>query len=120
MAIDVFAVVAEPQRRRILEQLRVGDASVGELVDRLHVSQPMVSKHLKVLRDSGFVNCRTDAQKRIYSLGREPFDEFETWLAPYRRLWGRHLDALGRHLESRQREPELPQSEPPNRKERES
>ncbi|MEN0138596.1 MAG: metalloregulator ArsR/SmtB family transcription factor [Rhodococcus sp. (in: high G+C Gram-positive bacteria)] len=102
MAPDVFTVVAEPQRRRILERLRDGHASVGELVEQLALPQPTVSKHLRVLRQAGFVTCRTAAQQRIYSLHREPFDEFEQWLQPYRRLWTHHLDALGRHLDSKE------------------
>ncbi|MFC9355346.1 ArsR/SmtB family transcription factor [Rhodococcus sp. NPDC057014] len=102
MAPDVFTVVAEPQRRRILERLRDGHASVGELVDQLSLPQPTVSKHLRVLRQAGFVTCRTAAQQRIYSLDREPFDEFERWLQPYRRLWTHHLDALGQHLDSKE------------------
>lgn len=103
MATDMFTVVAEPQRRRILDQLRGSDASVGELVERLDLPQPTVSKHLKVLRESGFVSCRTAAQKRIYSLDRAPFDEFGAWLDPYRQLWERHFDALGRHLDAKER-----------------
>ncbi|MHA4854166.1 ArsR/SmtB family transcription factor [Rhodococcus sp. MSC1_016] len=102
MVLDVFTVVAEPQRRRILEQLRRGQASVGELVDVLDLSQPTVSKHLRVLRQAGFVACRTAAQHRIYSLHRDPFDELEAWLRPYRQLWDRHLDALGHHLDSKE------------------
>jgi DNA-binding transcriptional ArsR family regulator len=102
MVLDVFTVVAEPQRRRILEQLRRGQASVGELVDVLDLSQPTVSKHLRVLRQAGFVTCRTAAQHRIYSLHRDPFDELEAWLRPYRQLWDRHLDALGHHLDSKE------------------
>ncbi|RDI63842.1 ArsR/SmtB family transcription factor [Nocardia pseudobrasiliensis] len=103
MAADLFTVVAEPQRRRILEQLRGGDATVGELVDRLELSQPTVSKHLKVLRDAGFVTCEVAAQKRIYRLAPGPFEQFDSWLSPYLRLWNHHLDALGRHLDRKDR-----------------
>ncbi|WP_024803611.1 helix-turn-helix transcriptional regulator [Nocardia sp. BMG51109] len=103
MATDPFTVVAEPQRRRILDQLRTGDAAVGELATRLRLPQPTVSKHLKVLRDSGFVTCEVAAQKRIYRLAPGPFEEFDTWLTPYLRLWHRHLDALGHHLDRKDR-----------------
>ncbi len=96
---DLFAVVAEPQRRRILDLLRTGDATVGELVTRLELPQPTVSKHLKVLRDTGFVTCEVAAQRRIYRLAPGPFEQLDTWLTPYLRLWDRHLDALGRHLD---------------------
>ncbi|MBJ8347746.1 helix-turn-helix transcriptional regulator [Antrihabitans sp. YC2-6] len=102
MAIDIFDVVAEPQRRRIIEVLRTGSASVGDLVERLELPQPTVSKHLKVLRDNGFVNSRADAQRRVYSLQQQPFAELDAWLEPYRRLWEFHFDALGRHLESKE------------------
>jgi DNA-binding transcriptional ArsR family regulator len=99
VATDLFSVVAEPQRRRILERLRTGDATVGELVEHLKLPQPAVSKHLRVLRDSGFVTCEVAAQKRIYRLAPGPFEQLESWLTPYLRLWDRHLDALGRHLD---------------------
>jgi DNA-binding transcriptional ArsR family regulator len=97
--VDVFAVLAEPNRRRILDELRRGDRSVGHLVDALAVNQPAVSKHLKVLREAGFVSCRTAAQQRIYHVEPAPFAELDGWLAPYRRLWTRHLDALARQLD---------------------
>jgi DNA-binding transcriptional ArsR family regulator len=96
--LDVFAVVAEPTRRRILDELRDTDASVGALVTALALSQPAVSKHLKVLRDAGFVSCRTQAQQRIYRIEPQPLSEVDAWLAPYRRMWEHHLDALERHL----------------------
>ncbi len=102
VATDVFAVVAEPQRRRILDELRTGAATVGDLVVRLELSQPTVSKHLRILRDSGFVTCEVAAQKRIYQLAPAPFEQLDDWLAPYLRLWTRHLDALGRHLERKE------------------
>jgi DNA-binding transcriptional ArsR family regulator len=97
--VDPITVLAEPVRRRILDELRVTECSVGRLVDALAMSQPAVSKHLKVLREAGFVSSRTAAQQRIYRLEPEPFRALERWLAPYRRLWGTHLDALERHLE---------------------
>ncbi|RDI50100.1 ArsR/SmtB family transcription factor [Nocardia mexicana] len=105
MANDLFSVVAEPQRRRILDRLRAGDATVGELATHLELPQPTVSKHLRVLRDSGFVTCEVAAQKRIYRLSPGPFEELDSWLTPYLRLWPRHLDALGRHLDRKDRTP---------------
>jgi DNA-binding transcriptional ArsR family regulator len=97
--VDAISVLAEPTRRRILDELRQADSSVGQLVEKLAMSQPAVSKHLKVLREAGFVASRTAAQQRIYSLEAGPFRALDAWLAPYRRLWTRHLDALERHLE---------------------
>ena len=94
-----FAVLAESSRRDILDLLRNGERSVGELVDRLDLSQPGVSKHLRVLRDAGLVESRADAQRRLYRLRPEPLVEIDEWLAPYRRLWTRSLDDLERHLE---------------------
>jgi DNA-binding transcriptional ArsR family regulator len=100
MPADTFAVLAEPTRRRILDELRASESSVGDLVDALSVSQPTMSKHLKVLRDAGFVSCRVAAQRRIYWVETSPFERLDEWLKPYRRLWARHLDALERHLDS--------------------
>ncbi|RSM39763.1 transcriptional regulator [Actinoplanes sp. ATCC 53533] len=97
--MDAIAVLAEPTRRRILDELRLADSSVGQLVDKLAMSQPAVSKHLKVLREAGYVTSRTAAQQRIYSLEPGPFRALDAWLAPYRRMWTRHLEALERHLE---------------------
>jgi DNA-binding transcriptional ArsR family regulator len=97
---DAFVVLAEPTRRRILAELRAAECSVGELVGALDVPQPTVSKHLKVLREAGFVSARVAAQQRIYRLEAAPFDAFAAWLAPYQRLWERHLDALERHLDA--------------------
>ena len=94
-----FAVLAEPSRRDILDLLRDGERSVGDLVDRLDLSQPGVSKHLRVLRDAGLVESRAVAQRRLYRLRPEPLAEIDEWLAPYRRLWTRSLDDLERHLE---------------------
>ena len=98
--MDTFAVLAEPTRRQILDELCASESSVGDLVDALSVSQPMMSKHLKVLRDGGFVSCRVAAQHRIYRIEAPPFERIDGWLEPYRRLWTRHLDALERHLDS--------------------
>ena len=94
-----FEVLAEPRRRAILDLLRAGELPVGELVDRLTLSQPGVSKHLRVLREAGLVDVRQDAQRRWYRLRAGPLAEVDAWLAPYRRLWGSHLDALERHLD---------------------
>jgi DNA-binding transcriptional ArsR family regulator len=96
-----FAVLAEPSRRRILDLLRERERSVGELVLDLRLSQPGVSKHLRVLREAGLVNVRVDAQRRLYQLRPEPLAELDTWLEPYRRFWSGRLDALEAHLERR-------------------
>jgi DNA-binding transcriptional ArsR family regulator len=95
----VFEVIAEPTRRRILDLLSEREHAVGELVERLDVSQPGVSKHLKVLREADLVRVRQDAQRRWYAVNAEPLAELDAWLAPYRRLWGRRLDDLERHLD---------------------
>ncbi len=102
MDADAFTVLAEPTRRRILDELRVSERSVGDLVDKLDLAQPAVSKHLKVLRDSGFVSCRTAAQQRIYRIEPRPLRSVDAWLAPYRRLWTKHLDALEKHLDEQE------------------
>jgi DNA-binding transcriptional ArsR family regulator len=93
-----FQMLAEPRRRQILDLLRGGERPVGELVRLLALSQPAVSKHLKVLREAGLVEVRQDAQRRWYRLRPEPLAEVDAWLAPYRRLWKDSLDALERHL----------------------
>jgi DNA-binding transcriptional ArsR family regulator len=100
MATTTFEVLAEPTRRRILELLLERSRPVGELVDQLGISQPGVSKHLRVLRDGGFVSVRADAQRRIYELHPAPLAELDAWLEPYRRLWAGRLDALERHLDA--------------------
>lgn len=102
MLDDAFVVLAEPTRRRILDELRVADRGVGELVAVLEVRQPTVSKHLKVLRQAGFVSSRVAAQRRIYRIEPRQFELLDEWLAPYRRLWTRHLGALERHLDNRE------------------
>jgi DNA-binding transcriptional ArsR family regulator len=94
-----FDVLAEPARRDILDLLRERERSVGELVERLSLSQPGVSKHLRVLRDAGLVVVRPDAQRRWYRLRAEPLAEIDAWLGPYRRFWSTRLDALERHLD---------------------
>jgi DNA-binding transcriptional ArsR family regulator len=93
--------LAQPTRRQILDLLREGERPVGELVERLDMSQPAVSKHLRVLREVGLVDVRGDAQRRLYCVRPEPLAELDAWLAPYRRLWTRGLDALERHLDER-------------------
>ena len=99
-----FAVLAEPTRRTILDLLRDGERPVGDLVDHLAISQPAVSKHLRVLRDAGLVDVRVDAQRRLYRLRPEPLAEVDAWLAPYRRLWAQSLDRLERHLQHEEEE----------------
>ena len=99
MEASTFAVLAEPNRRRILDLLRDGERPVGELVDALAVSQPAVSKHLRVLREAGVVESRVEAQRRVYSIRPEPLQQIDAWLAPYRAMWSRSLDALEVHLD---------------------
>jgi len=94
-----FAVLAEPNRRSILDLLREGERPVGDLVERLDLTQPTVSKHLRVLRDAGLVEVRVDAQRRVYRLRPEPLREIDSWLAPYRSMWAGSLDRLEQHLE---------------------
>jgi DNA-binding transcriptional ArsR family regulator len=103
---SAFEVVAEPSRRRILDLLCEQDRSVGELVDALDMSQPAVSKHLRVLKTARLVDVEVAAQRRVYRLRAEPLLELETWLEPYRRFWSARLDALGRHLDQM---PDLPE-----------
>jgi DNA-binding transcriptional ArsR family regulator len=102
--VDTFAALAEPTRRRILAELRGGDCSVNQLVQALAVGQPAVSKHLKVLREAGFVSARVYAQQRIYRIEAGPFAALEQWLEPYRRLWITHLDRLENHLDNLEEE----------------
>ena len=94
----VFGVLAEPQRRRILDLVRDSERSVGELVDALSISQPAVSKHLRVLREAGLVEARVDEQRRLYRLRPEPLQELDAWLAPYRQAWDASLDRLETRL----------------------
>jgi len=94
-----FEVLAEPNRRRILDLLRVREQPVGDLQRALAISQPAVSKHLRVLRDAGFVDVRADAQRRVYRVRVEPLREIDEWLEPYRALWSARLDDLERHLD---------------------
>jgi DNA-binding transcriptional ArsR family regulator len=97
---STFEILGEPRRREILDLLRDGERPVGELVERLALSQPAVSKHLKVLREAGLVEVRQDAQRRWYRLRLQPLAEVDAWLAPYRALWNASLDALERHLDT--------------------
>ena len=96
---SVFEIIAEPNRRAILSLLVSSQRSVGEIERRLRMPQPTVSKHLRVLREAGFVESTVDAQRRLYRLKPEPLREVEAWLAPFRRFWSRHVDALERHLD---------------------
>jgi DNA-binding transcriptional ArsR family regulator len=95
-----FEIVAEPNRRRILELLRDGERAVNDLVGELSLAQPAVSKHLRVLRDAGFVDVRREAQRRLYRLQPEPLVEIDDWLIPFREAWARRLDALEAHLDA--------------------
>ena len=96
---STFGIISEPNRRDILSLLASSERSVGEIELELGMSQPSVSKHLRVLRDAGFVEARVDAQRRVYRIRPEPLMEIEAWLAPFRRLWSAHVDALERHLD---------------------
>ena len=96
---SVFEIIAEPNRRAILILLILSEQSVGEIERRLRMPQPTVSKHLRVLREAGFVESKVDAQRRLYRLKPEPFQEVDDWLAQFRRFWSAHVDALERHLD---------------------
>lgn len=96
---SVFEIIAEPNRRAILSLLLSSQHSVGDIERQLRMPQPTVSKHLRVLRDAGFVESRVDAQRRLYRLKPEPLYEIDAWLAPFRRFWSAHVDALERHLD---------------------
>jgi len=109
---SVFEIIAEPNRRAILGLLVSSEQSVGEIERQLHMSQPSVSKHLRVLREAGFVESTVHAQRRLYRLRPEPLKELDAWLEPFRRFWSAHLDALERHLDRKE------QSEKTSRKER--
>ena len=100
MTTALFEILSEPSRRRVLDLLRQQEHTVNELVDALDMSQPAVSKHLRVLRDAGLVDVRVDAQRRIYTLRAEPLADLDAWLAPYRKFWRGKLAALQRHLAS--------------------
>src|SRR5882672_5408767 len=99
MESSFFTIVAEPNRRAILGLLLSSERSVGEIEDELDLSQPSISKHLRVLREAGFVESRIEAQQRFYRLRPDPLMEIDEWLAPFRRFWSKRVDALERHLE---------------------
>lgn len=94
-----FAIIAEPNRRAILSLLMSSEKSVGEIERRLKMPQTTVSKHLRVLRETGFVEARVDAQRRVYRIKPQPLKEVDDWLAPFRQLWTRHVDLLEQHLD---------------------
>jgi len=96
---SVFAVVAEPNRRAILSLLVSSEQTVGDIERQLRMSQPTVSKHLRVMREAGVVESTVDAQRRVYRVRPEPLQELDVWLAPFRRLWSKHLEALEKHLD---------------------
>src|SRR5262245_59874264 len=100
---SAFAIIAEPNRRAILSLLAASERSVGEIERRLRMPQTSVSKHLRVLREAGFVEARVDGQRRVYRLNPKPFQEVDQWLEQFRSLWSRHVDALERHLERMQK-----------------
>ncbi len=102
---SAFGIIAEPNRRAILSLLASSERSVSEIEHRLQMSQPSVSKHLRVLREAGFVEARVDAQRRVYRVRAEPLMELEVWLAPFRRFWSARVDALERHLDRMEQVP---------------
>jgi DNA-binding transcriptional ArsR family regulator len=102
---SAFAIIAEPSRRALLNLLAASERSVGELERQLGMTQPSVSKHLRVLREAGFVESRVEAQRRVYRLRAEPLMEVDSWLAQFRRFWSAHVDALERHLDRMERKP---------------
>src|SRR6188474_3612378 len=100
-----FEIIAEPSRRTILSLLASSECSVGEIERRLRMPQTSVSKHLRVLREAGFVESRVEAQRRVYQIRPEPLMEVDAWLAPFRRFWEAHVDALERHLDRMEQAP---------------
>lgn len=109
MASDViWAALADPRRRAVLDLLRESERTVGELAERLGAAQPAMSKHLRVLRNAGLVRARVEAQRRVYAIDPAPIAELDAWLAPYRQLWNASLDALGHHLDDIETEEESP------------
>ncbi len=103
---SVFAIIAEPNRRAILSLLVASQQSVGEIERQLRMPQPTVSKHLRVLREAGFVESTVDAQRRLYRLKPQPFQKVDAWLAQFRRFWSAHVDALERHLDRADQRPQ--------------
>ena len=104
MTDALWSALVDPHRRAVLDLLRLRPWAVGELADELGFSQPMTSKHLRVLRDAGLVRVRTEAQRRIYTIDADRMSELDAWLAPYRLLWNDRLDALGQHLDDKTEE----------------
>src|SRR6267378_4125626 len=102
-----FSILAEPSRRTILSLLASSERSVGEIERRLRMPQTSVSKHLRVLRDAGFVESRVEAQRRVYRLRPEPLMELDAWLVPFRRFWSKHVDALEQHLDKMAKGPSV-------------
>ena len=102
-----FAIIAEPNRRAILSLLLSSERSVGSIERALRLSQPSVSKHLRVLREAGFVESRIEAQRRLYRLRPEPLKELDAWLVPFRQFWSKHVDALEQHLDKIEKGPSL-------------
>ena len=115
---NTFAIVAEPNRRAILSLLLSSERSVGEIERKLRLSQPSVSKHLRVLREAGFVESRVEAQQRVYRLRPEPLMELDEWLEPFRRFWSKHVDALERHLDRTAEQEKTPPAPVKRRKKR--
>jgi DNA-binding transcriptional ArsR family regulator len=103
MHVDVFQTLADPTRRRIVEALRGGEHAVNDIVERMHIHQSGVSRHLRILSDAGFVRVRPEGPRRLYSLRPEPFRELDAWLDSYRSLWEARLDKLGEALERKQK-----------------
>lgn len=104
MTIDLFEALADPTRRRIVEVLRNGEQQVGDVVDKVGIQQSGVSRHLRILSESGFVSMRPDGQRRLYALKSKPFEELDAWLAQYRELWEKRLDRFGDALERKQQQ----------------
>lgn len=115
MQLDVFEALADPTRRRIVEVLRAGEQQVGDVVEKAGIHQSGVSRHLRILSESGFVSMRPDGQRRLYALKPEPFRELDAWLDRYRTLWEGRLDRFGAALEKRQKQAR-PNDERKNRK----
>jgi DNA-binding transcriptional ArsR family regulator len=109
---SAFGIIAEPNRRAILSLLASSEQSVSDIEQQLRMSQPSVSKHLKVLRDAGFVEARVDAQRRVYRIKPEPLMDIDAWLAPFRRFWSAHVDALEQHLDRLDQVPPTPPKPP--------
>ncbi|MGC1239304.1 MAG: metalloregulator ArsR/SmtB family transcription factor [Acidimicrobiales bacterium] len=104
ITLSAFDILVEPSRREILELLRDGELPVGDIVDHLKLSQPAVSKHLRVMKEAGFVHVRPEAQQRFYRICPEPLEQLDEWLEPYRKFWTTHLDRLESHLDQRRKQ----------------